>query len=179
MSLPPVALPGIPEHRTDAPDIELPSLGELHTKEPEPSEPLSEAPRRKRKYTRRVGAGVSATESEPSEAGAVEPTPEELGALKQAVSLSVDFFGRYMAAKRGQHWLVQAEESALLGEAWSNALAPYMATFAKATPMILAVVVTAGVFGPRLQQDAMNAEAEAAQSAQRPGRKEKTDAKNA
>ncbi len=175
MSLPPVALPGIPEHRVDAPESDLPPLGEIHEKEPHTWE-AEPADKPKRKYTRRLRGGEPAPEATAPDS-APGATPEEMGALKQAIAMSTDFFGRYMAAKRGQHWLVPAEESDLLGEAWANALAPYMATFAKATPMILAVVVTAGVFGPRLQQDAIIAEAEAAKASQRPRRKESDNGK--
>jgi len=80
-------------------------------------------------------------------------TPEDLARTKAAFALTFGALGTVAAGMRGEHWRLQQEECDKLGEAWAAVVAPFLPRVGPAVPIVAAVIVTAGVFAPRIQED--------------------------
>lgn len=88
-----------------------------------------------------------------------EPPPQPLGEeqinnMAVALGLTAKVIFLFIAAQRGEHWKLTADDQNVLGQTWATALAPYMAASAKYVPIALAVLGTASVLQPRLEKDA-------------------------
>jgi hypothetical protein len=157
----------IPELASTPPPVELPSLeatlaGPGAPPGPEPGpEPRRRRGRppgsRTRQRALSPGAPEDATGPAPASSG---PRPEDVEAVSKALALGFSIASGMAAAKRGPHWHLSPEEADALGTAWGTALAPYLGAMAKHVPWVTALVLTAGMVTPRLQEDARLAESE-------------------
>lgn len=73
--------------------------------------------------------------------------------LGATVAVALQIAGRFMAAKRGPHWVFDKDESANLGEAWANCMAPYAEQIKAGVPWALAIALTWKAMEPRLEAD--------------------------
>lgn len=135
--------------------IPVPDLGT-----PEPNTPLPPMeddivpelpPRRKR---RKREERETVPQSEPSQVPAPTMSPEEMKAISGALGLGFRVLFAMAASKRGAHWQLSADDERMLGEAWSEALAPWLARSAKYVPIAAAGFATLSVVMPRVQYDA-------------------------
>lgn len=155
--LSPIEVPGAPA-LSDAPpagelpvfpDLEPPAGAETTTTEPPAA---TGEPPAKRKRVRRTKAQMAAAR------GAVDtppagPSPEDKAHLSNALGLGFDTAGRILASARGEHWRLSHDECRALGDAWAEALAPYLGQTGPYMPLFAAALVTVGVAAPRIVQD--------------------------
>lgn len=114
-------------------------LGSSETNEP--------APKRRR--------GARRSRKAQEEAPAPIMTAEDKATFAKALGGAFGAAGRIAAARRGRHWALSDDERAELGNAWAEALAPYLGAAMKHAPLITAAFVTYQVIDQRLQLDAM------------------------
>ncbi len=130
--------------------------GETAGSEPPTSDPTESPEPTKAKRKRRTKAQVeqdrAAAQAE-AQAAAQAATVEQRAHLAKALGLGFDAVGRILETARGPHWRLREEETAALGSAWADALAPYMGDMAAHAPMLAAVLVTVGVAAPRVMED--------------------------
>lgn len=140
-----IEIPGVPtlgaDGIADLPPLDAPML------EPEPGETAPPAEPVKRRRRRRTSKTAEPAPVDPG------PNPEQLAHLSTALGAGFMVAGNVLAAARGAHWQVTADEQKMLGDVWAPALAPYMGGTGRYMPFILATITTVGVFLPRLQQD--------------------------
>jgi hypothetical protein len=130
----------VPPLSSDAPGQQLPLA-------PPPGESS------KRKRHRRTKAELEAARK--GETGEQPPATDANEIKEATAALSVTFqaIGTILAAKRGDHWKLKQEECDVLGGAWANVLAPYLAKYGKSVPVIGALVITWSVAQSRITED--------------------------
>lgn len=126
--------------------------------------PLAPPPGEKKKRIRRTKAELEAARKsgEPGD----QPPAVDTNEMKEATAaLSVTFqaVGTILAAKRGDHWKLKTEECDVLGAAWANVLAPYLAKYGKSVPLVGALVITWSVAQSRITEDQRQAKIRRAQ----------------
>jgi len=130
-----------------------------------PAEPLASLPGPQPEPTPEVGAPKRRRRTKKEEPPA--PTPEGVASAEDlqrcALALAQTFTigSKILAKRRGPHWELTEEEGQTLGEAWTAALAPYLPKIAGAVPWATALIVTAMMVIPRIEQDRALADPEA------------------
>lgn len=127
------------------PDPAPPESPESGLESPQGDEP---APRRRRGRKRTGKPAEAATDPQ-----AAAPSPEEIAMLSRAFAKTFAGAARVAARKRGPHWELGADEATAMGDAWSEALAPYLGALSKHAPILAAVMVTYQVIDARLEID--------------------------
>lgn len=141
--------PPVPDLTLNPPSGDVATIPEPVT---EPGQGPDDTPRRKRK--RRTKAQM--VEAETPET-APQASPEDLARCQVALAAMFEIGGKIVAKRRGAHWLLDKEECDALGQAWTNALAPYLEKIGGALPFAAAAAITFGVLKPRLDLDAERA----------------------
>lgn len=140
----------VPELGTPEPDGQLPPLSE-----PLPQQPMSGnvSEPSKRPRSRRRTMPPPQQPVEPAQP--VQPlSPQEFTAISKAIGMGWRVLFQILAQRRGEHWLISPEDEKMLGDAYTDAAAPWLAASAKYAPIAGAVLLTVGVVVPRVQQDA-------------------------
>lgn len=75
---------------------------------------------------------------------------KELGGV---IAFAVQLGGRFMAAKKGEHWLFDKGEATDLGEAWAVVAAPYAEVLKEYLPWGIALKLTWDSLQPRMEKD--------------------------
>ena len=81
-----------------------------------------------------------------------DPEPEPAFKSEQAMAMFVATVCDLVASRRGDHWQLAAEEAKACGEAYGALIDAYLPAQTLG-PGVMAITVTALVFGPRIQQD--------------------------
>lgn len=144
----------VPDLGAEIPAESLPSLEEtlaITDPEPEadePGAPTAEEPKRRR---RRRKQAAKVEDAEP-----VNPMPseEEIAAMGKVLGLGFRTIFAMVASRRGDHWRLDDNETATIGQAWSVACAPYFHHAGKYLAFATAAITTVGVVSPRLDEDA-------------------------
>jgi hypothetical protein len=142
-------VPGVPELSVAPPTEPVAVLPGPQAPEAAPAEPVKRKRHRKAK-----------PEPEPTPEGV---SPQELENCQQALTTTFTIASKVAAKQRGEHWLLSDEEAESLGQVWTAALAPYLPKIGAAVPWATALIVTATMVLPRVEQDkALQAERDAA-----------------
>jgi len=144
------APPPVPELGTGAPSDPIPLAPS--------SEPGLGAPPAKRKHQRRTKAQMAADAAAEVSQGPPPVSEEDLARTVAAFAVTFRALSGALAKRRGEHWLLTDEETGTLGQAWANAVAPYLHKVGPAVPWISAAVITWSVFQPRIEADAKKKE---------------------
>lgn len=115
------------------------------------------APPMRRQVTAGTFAGGSGTPVQPAipqpqPAGAPLPTPEELQAqVRNAVEVTATVGGKLAGKWFGPEWTIDTAEAETLADVWAPIIARKMTPEQQAaSPLLVALVATLGVFGPKV-----------------------------
>jgi hypothetical protein len=146
-------------------DIPLPNLSPNPPTEPlavlpgpQPESATEPEPKRRRK--RKPKEPPASPETDDGKA-----SPEDLERCALALQQTFSIGSAILAKRRGPHWQLTDEECQTLGGAWTAALAPYLPKIGAAVPWATAVIVTAMVILPRIEQDRALADVDAVPAA--------------
>ncbi len=133
----------------------VPDLSSAPPVEPVPlaDVPEGEAPKPKRKHTRRTRAQIAADEAAAAEQGPPPVSAEDMERTVTAFAVTFRAVSAGIASRRGEHWRLTDEECGTLGKVWADAVAPYLHKVGPAVPWVSAAVVTWTVFQPRITAD--------------------------
>lgn len=141
---------GVPSLDATAPG-EIPPLNDPPNTGADDITPDFGAPKRRRRSKK--------TETPPPQTEApkvdVPPvvTPEDVQNIAQAFGVGFRVIFQMVAAKRGEHWLLDEKSEQQLSGAWATALAPWLVTSSKYLPLAIAALATVGVVLPRWEED--------------------------
>lgn len=79
-------------------------------------------------------------------------TREEMDQLAGALAVAFGMGCGLAALRFGEHWKLEDDETAKLGNAWAPVLAPYLGGMGAAAPWVTAALVTAGIGAPRVMR---------------------------
>lgn len=133
-------------------EIPLPKLSPNPPTETLPALPGPQAePEPEPKPKRRRNRKSKDAPTEPTPEG--QASPEDLERCALALQQTFHIGSAILAKRRGPHWQLTDEESQTLGQSWTAALAPYLPKIGAAVPWATAVIVTAMMVLPRIEQD--------------------------
>lgn len=96
-----------------------------------------------------------------------EGEPEPVFKSEQAMAMFVATVCELVASRRGDHWQLKPEEAKACGEAYGALIDAYLPAESLG-PGVMAITVTALVFGPRIQQDRVISQAAEPEPAKEP-----------
>jgi len=154
------------EKKQDAPEAGAPKVEGLDEIEKE-----IKRPRPKKKAKRHAGRPTR-DEQKVKEAEEAEERAVETEMLASAVGGGVGALcGLLFAPRLGDHWNLTEAEKKAIGEVWAAPLSRWMPTVFTSHPEeAKAVIVTLGIFGPRVEKTRKLLEKEAAKQAETPRR---------